>query len=93
MVAPTPTLAYKDPNDVLDYGVDWSQWLDGDTITASSWSAPIGITIDSESNSTTATTVWLSGGTPHVTYEVVNHITTAAGREADKTLRIKVMQR
>jgi hypothetical protein len=83
----------KDPQDLLDYGLDWSAWLDDDTIAASSWTVPAGLTLEDETNDTTATTVWLSGGTPHVTYEVVNHITTAAGREADKTLRIKVMQR
>jgi hypothetical protein len=40
----------------------------------------------------TATNVWLSGGTAGVTYEVVNRITTAAGRQYDHTRKIKIKE-
>lgn len=83
----------KDPDAVLDYGFDWTSWLDGDTISTSAWSADAGITVDSDSNNTTSTTVWLSGGTAGTTYEVTNQITTAAGRTDDRTIRIKVVER
>ncbi len=83
----------KDPQAILDYVIDWSDWLDGDTITASTWTAPTGITVDSDSHTTTATTVWLSGGTLGETYSLVNHITTAAGREDDRTIKIKVVSK
>jgi hypothetical protein len=81
----------KDPDAVLDYAVDWSEWLDDDTITASEWTVPDGITADSDSNTTTLATVWLSGGTLGQTYSLVNHITTAAGREEDQTIKIKMV--
>jgi hypothetical protein len=80
----------KDPDAVLDYAVDWSHWLDDDTIDASEWVVPDGIEKDSDTNTTTIATVWLSGGTLGATYTLVNHITTAAGRENDQTITIKV---
>lgn len=83
----------KDPDSVLDYQVDWSDWLDGDTISTSDWTVPTGITEDSDSNSTTSATIWLSGGTAGNEYECVNQIVTAAGRTADRTIVIKVEER
>jgi len=81
----------KDPEAVLDYHVDWSDWLGIDTIASSLWScSDSGITIDSDSTTATVTTVWLSGGTVDEEYEVVNHIVTSAGREEDKTLTIRM---
>lgn len=84
----------KDPQAVLDYTVNWSSWLpSGDTIVTSTWTADTGITIDSSSATTTAATVWLSGGTVSVSYNVVNHIVTADGRAEDQTLVIKIVSK
>ena len=80
----------KDPDAVLDYMVDWEQWLDGDTISTSTWTVPSGITKDSDSKTDTTATVWLSGGTLNDDYEVVNRIVTAGGRTEDRTLTIRV---
>lgn len=84
----------KDPNAVLDYGVDWSAWLapDEDTIAASTWVVPDGLTKDSDSFTDTATTVWFSGGTLGERYEVVNRITTDQGRTEDRTLTFTIRQ-
>lgn len=78
----------RDPDSVKDYTEDWSDWLpSGDTISDSTWTVVSGdVTIDSDSNTTTTTTVWLSGGTLGTWAKVTNHITTAAGREEDCTL-------
>jgi hypothetical protein len=84
----------KDPDAVLDYGFDWSSWLaTGETISTSTWTVPTGITKDSSSNSTTKTTVWLSGGTVGQTYEIVNRIVTSASRTDERTVTILVLQR
>ena len=84
----------KDPDAVLDYEVDWSEWLGGsDTIATSTWSAPEGITIVTDSNTTTTATVWLSGGTARQSYNVTNHITTDGGRTDERTITIKVVER
>lgn len=82
----------KDPNSVLDYSIDWSDWLDTDTIATSTWTIPAGLTMGNETNSTTTVTVWLSGGTAGTTYTILNRITTAGGRTADQTFKIFVRE-
>lgn len=78
----------KDPNAVLDYYFDWSTWLNGDTIATSTWIVPAGLTMASESETSTRTTIWLSAGIFPERYKVVNRITTAAGRTEDRTLLV-----
>lgn len=80
----------KDPNAVLDYEIDWSTWLGTDTISSSSWTVDAGITEDSDTSTTTTSTVWLSGGTAGKTYTVTNRIATAAGRTDDRSIEIIV---
>lgn len=82
----------KDPNAELDYIIDWSTWLGADTIASDSWIVDDGITKESDSNTTTTATVWLSGGTLGRTYDVTNRIVTAGGRTADQTLRIQIVE-
>lgn len=83
----------KDPSAVLDYMIDWLRWLKGDTIQTSQWTVPAGLALVSQSNTTTTTTVWLSGGTAGQTYTVTNRITTAAGRTDERSLLIRVEER
>lgn len=88
----------KDPDAVLDYAVDWSDFLSAtdpsDTITESSWTSDdSGITIDSDSSTDTEAKVWLSGGTVGKRYALTNHILTAGGREDDRTIYIRVRQK
>lgn len=85
----------KDPASVLDYTIDWgTNWLaDAETISSSSWTVESGITQDSDSNTTTTATIWLSGGTAGSVYTVTNQIVTNSGRTAERSLRIKVENR
>lgn len=83
----------KDPAAILDYSIDWSLWLNGDTIATSSWTVPAGLTKQSDTNNTSSTTVWLSGGTLGQTYTVTNRITTANGRTDERSILIKVEDR
>jgi hypothetical protein len=86
-----PSTFDKDPNAVLDYTVDWEDWLVGsDTIATSTWSVPSGITKDSDTKSTTAATIWLSGGAHGTNYALVNRIVTASGRTDDRTITVQV---
>jgi len=80
----------KDPNAVLDYAIDWSSWLGTDTISTSAWTVASGITKTGESKTSTKATIWLSGGTAGVTYELTNRIVTTAGRTDDRTIGIVV---
>jgi hypothetical protein len=80
----------KDPDEILDYHVDWSERLDTDTIDTSTWDVPSGITKMTDSTTTTISTIWLSGGTIGESYIFTNHINTAGGREMDQSVKLKV---
>lgn len=82
----------KDPDSVLDYSIDWSQWLAADTIVSSSWTVTSGIAKDSDTNDTTSTTIWVSGGTAGATYSLQNRIVTTAGRTKDVTIDVPVAE-
>jgi len=82
----------KDPDTVDDIPIDWSDYLTekSDTISSSSWIVPTGITLDSDTETTTGTTAWLSGGTLGCEYVCVNRIVTVGGRTQDKTIVVKI---
>lgn len=71
------TLFVKAPTEVLDFTVTWTSWLTGgETIATSTWAADAGITIDSDTNTGTVATVWLSAGTLGNSYDITNTIVT-----------------
>lgn len=82
----------KDPDAVLPFAVDWTEWLlPGDTIAASSWiDVTTGITVDDDWFTDTIATVVLSGGTLGSTYALTNRVTTADGYTDDRTILIAV---
>ena len=82
----------KDPDDVLDYSIDWTARLAGDTISSSIWIVPAGITKDSDSNTDSISTIWLSAGTVGQRYNITNRITTVAGRTIDNTVSLIVQE-
>lgn len=83
-------LFVKDPSARLDYEVNWSAWLDSDTIASVAWTVPSGITNYSTSNTTTAATIWLSGGTHGQEYLVTCQITTTGGRINQRSFKVVV---
>jgi hypothetical protein len=84
----------KDPNAVLDWAFDWSRWLaEGETISSAVIEVEDGLTKDSQSNTADTATVWLSGGTLGVTYDVTCRITTNQGRTDERTIGIRVTDR
>jgi hypothetical protein len=80
----------KDPDEVLDYRLDWSARLAGDTIFSSSWIVPAGITKNSDTFDNSSTTIWLAAGTTDETYTFVNRVVTAGGRRMDQSVKIKI---
>lgn len=84
---------FKDPNARLDFGIDWTEWLNGDAIQSAAWTAPVGLTMENEAHSSTTAFVWLSGGTAGSTYPVLCRITTTGGRIDDRTIQIIVKER
>lgn len=82
--------AVKDPDEVKDYGIDWSPLMVDDAILTSDWSVVDGtVVIDSNSHTDTATTVWLSGGVEGDVH-LLNRVTTGGGRTYDQTVKLKV---
>ena len=91
-----PKTFTKDPEAVLDYTIDWTDWLiDSDTIIASTWTVPVGITKNSDaiSENESLTTIWLSNGIVGTNYSLVNHITTSEGRQDDRTIIIRIREK
>ena len=84
------TLEIKDPEAVLDYSIDWSDWLGADVISVSTWTVPSGITKDSDSSTATVAIIWLSGGSANTDYTLTNKIVTTAGRTALRSIVVSV---
>lgn len=89
----------KDPDAVLDYTFDWTDWLeDGDTI------ATFNVALDAPPDSVlvvnsddiltgaTGVVAWLSGGTLGQLYPVRCRITTLHDRTDDRTMLVPVRQ-
>jgi hypothetical protein len=82
----------KDPNAILDYSFNWAPWLDGDTITASTWilESPLIAVSASEVFDNTTTGLFISGGTHGNDYLVTNRITTTGGLTDDRSFELRV---
>jgi len=86
----------KRATEVLDYEFDWltEEWLEStEEISTSTWIATSGITMETDSNTTTTTTVWVSGGTSGETYKLTNTIVTdnSPQRTGVRELYIKIL--
>ena len=84
---------FQDPSAVLDYRVDWTDWLDGDTITSGTFSASptLPVVILQQSTGTAIGTVWISNGVSGVTYTINHHIETTGGRTDERTFSIAIV--
>lgn len=74
-----------------DYQIDWLTWLGTDTIEASTWVVPTGITKDSDTFTADKVTIWLKGGTEGEEYILTNTIVTAGGRTEIDTITIDMI--
>lgn len=84
----------KDPDEKLDYIIDWSNRLpESDAIAQSAWDVPSGLTKHQDDFGPAATTVWLSGGTDGETYTITNTVTSTEGRILQESVRLKVRSR
>ena len=86
-----------DPESLLDYQYDWTDWIaSGDSISARLWSVtPLNGTSPETPALTNATTaaVKISGCQLGSVYRLVEHITTANGLEADRTVTLRCEHR
>lgn len=84
---------YKDPDEILLFGINWADYLGTDTIASSTWIVPAGVTMVSNSHTDTLATIKLSGGTLGQVYRITNRITTADGETVDKSLDIEIAEK
>ena len=84
----------KDPQEVLDYVIDWSEWLvAGDTINAVTVTTPTGIvtTVPSAPSFTTTTTkIWVSGGTAGDSYNIACSVNNVGTRQVERSITIQI---
>ncbi len=95
MSAPEPIAEFaKDPVAILDYTVDWSQFLpEGDPIVAAS-ATILGddpdLELESEQFTATHHVIWLSGGEAGTSYFVESQVDTQSGRRDKRTFVVAV---
>lgn len=99
----------KDPNDTLDYSIDWSRFLNGGaTIGSMTWYiddanglkqpfTPVntvnGLTATGMSNSPTVTTIYLSDGTLNKNYKIYCRIVDTASRIVERSVTLSIKER
>jgi hypothetical protein len=97
----------KDPDETLDYSVDWSRWLNGATISAVSWfvddadgvKTAIGDaqTVNGIQRVTITTangvaTIHLAGGTVNTEYKFYCRITDSTGSVAERVIKLRIKE-
>ena len=95
----------KDPDEIIDYSVDWSRFLDTDTISSVTWyiddadgvktqvtNADIvnGLQFVSGTNTTTVATIRVSLGTTNIRYNITCRVTTASGLQYERSIFLRV---
>ena len=87
----------KDPEARVDYAIDWSGYLDGQTIAESQWTATPdeagGIAIEQSSFDLNRSAVRLSGGTAGRLYRVTNRVTFSDGSVDERSIALRVEDR
>lgn len=82
----------KTPGEDLDYGWDADEWLNpGDSIVSVVFDRPAGITLFAQSHNATECVGWFRGGEIGKAYIVVVSITTADGRKAQRSFKIRIV--
>lgn len=84
----------KDPDSILDYSFDWSDWLEsGESISSHIVVVDSGITVDDSGYSSTVVTIWLSGGTAGTNYNIACKIVTSESRTVERSITIRCRER
>ena len=99
--------ANKDPDEILDYSVDWSRFLETASITSVLWSVDNadgvkttiangavvnGIQNVSQTNTSTVATINLGLGTLNEEYKFYCRITDSTGSIAERVIKIRIKE-
>ena len=97
----------KDPDETLDYSVDWSRWLNGATISSVIWSVdnssgvktalPASNTVNGLQNvaqtiSGGVATINLGLGTNNTEYKIYCNMSDSSGSVAERVIRLRVKE-
>lgn len=98
----------KDPDEVLDYSVDWSRWLGtGVTISSVAWfvdnasnvktafgagTVVNGLQNVAQTNTTTVATINLGLGTANKEYKIYCRITDSSGSVAERVIKLPIKE-
>lgn len=84
----------KQPADVLDYDIDYSDWLtEGDNVASVATAvSDDGLTISQTAVIDPIAKIWVTGGTAGETYKVTVTATTAEGRTKQDEFKIRVKE-
>jgi len=80
----------KNATAILDYNIDYSNWLGSDIIASATWHYPSGVTAMGMTATTAIATIWLSGGTPGCVYRLHNVIWTSGGRTQVQMIEVGI---
>lgn len=96
----------KDPDETLDYSIDWSRFLGDATISSYTWfvddadgvktqltaggSLVNNIQLISATNTDTVTTAYIGSGTNNVMYKFTCQITDSNGLVVERSVRLRV---
>ena len=88
----------KDPDATREITIDYftDGFLGSKTISSATWIVPAGLVKESESNTTTVSSVIISGGRLNDEIEIVNRITFGPSTPAevtDRTIRVVIKQK
>ena len=98
----------KDKDETLDYSLDWSRFLQsGETLSSVVWKikdetdtkvsfSPVqtidGLTLVSQSNTSTLSTAFLANGQDNKQYTLYCNVTTSTGRVAERPVKIRIRE-
>ncbi len=97
----------KDPDETLDYSVDWSRWLNGATISSVVWSVdnssgvktalPASNTVNGLQNvaqtiSGGVATINLGLGTNNTEYKIYCNMSDSSGNVAERVIRLRIKE-
>ena len=98
----------KDKDEILDYNIDWSRFLDTDTISSVTWfiddendvktevsatDIVNGLQFVQGTNTSTVATIRLSLGTNNVRYKVTCRITTAGALQYERSVFLRIREK
>lgn len=98
----------KDKDEIIDYSMDWSRFLNTDNISGVTWfidsasgvktqvansSVVNGIQMVSSTYTTTIATIRLSLGTNNVRYKITCRVTTISGLQFERSVYLRIKEK